>query len=387
MQVESILEKISKRKNFKSMNYKNTQKNEAPPLKSFIKAKDQKKFLANVAREFKPKGYTEEMKSLAFLARDSRYFFNLISALGAGGLVYTFFHSISSHYVAIVITVFCLTLWEFAKVKISEKGFKSIILRSPIVSLLLLLLLIDGGSIAATYFGTKETVSELSGEAKLLNIEEDPEYQLLASQKATKEESLSDLENNPDNRNSKGQLLYNLAQHTKPSLLNEIAEIDNRMREISQKFSVNNENVRAQHGLSININSKNAALITIVSEILFLICSFHWMKYKANIAVELGFLPPIDPNGGKKNREKSPNHKLQPVATDFFSKNYADLINNQNELEALTMALKNAESNLRAWESKKRKGIGLPETADKHIEKWSSIIEDLSLRIGERQIA
>lgn len=101
--------------------------------------------------------------------------------------------------------------------------------------------------------------------------------------------------------------------------------------------------------------------IILLSTIAQIICLWFVAIYNDTAPAELGSTSP----GSGKSKIK----RLQPVATDEEEEGEAKGSGYRSS-DAILRAIKNAESNLSAWQNKLKSGKGRPETAQRNIDYW-----------------
>ena len=320
-----------------------------------------------LTQKFTPLPYWKKYRLVKLITLVASYLFNVLSGITASSLVYFFLLKLTNEWAAFSCTLIGITLLELFKRKLSSLTFKEFLMNRKIQYLsVVLLTVLSGISILSSYYGSKELVFKFSPAAPLVKLE-DATYDL-DTQLTNIEEQIAEARETKwaGTTTSASQKTITSLNKQKEALLAEVIRVRKQTDE-------ENEFAQAEHLQELTINANHFALLTLLLELLFLASAFYLQYYDFRSYIE--FCRPVE-----------------TVATDnvmVTTKDEADLALTESTGVAtiatttlippdiLLGAIKNAKSNLSAYESKIKNGQGTLAANKRGIERWQRKLEEL----------
>lgn len=316
-------------------------------------------FFQKLEKKFKPLPYYKKYKAVKKITLVSSYLFNLLSGITASSLVYLFLLSLSNWWVSLCCTTVIILLFELLKRKLTGLTCKDYLARNQVNYLsLLAILTLTTLSITSSYYGSKKMVLELTPV---------PTVMPTAGFTANLETQISEIDKQIEsamNTKWKGtttttsQRTIEHLSKQKEALLMEIVRARERM-------DSKNDETLSKHESQLKLNAKHFALVTLVFELLFLLSSFYleyydyrsYVEFHKPLSAQQVMPPPVSLNVDDST--------IDPVAT---------MITDPTILQA---AIKNAKSNLAAYQSKMKNNQGTVGSNQRGIERWERKLLEL----------
>ncbi|MGH1365844.1 MAG: hypothetical protein ACRBF0_19955 [Calditrichia bacterium] len=350
------------------------------------------------------------------------YVANIASCLGLSYATIIMLDFIPIPYVNYVLAVVILVSFEYLKRKFSDMFWDTyhscghVDIKSGLVNFVLLF----GLSLAGTGYGVWFYAQD-----------NDPGAAALRAELAKVEESINTHETN---KNKKGEIYWN-SQETLKELGKERQVIKSKISKIEGEEIITTEDSGYVYEKA-SFRKYGSLLLAVLLEIVFEVCmsfmskfDFHRFKLAEQamakntsprspsvaeevvrayneLRAEHDLLKAQLSSEGSQNSSKVGNTELmakgsyqdtgmqismpwskglQGVATgcNRVATDETEVVGDVEQLKVdrLTLALKNAQANLRAWSSKLNNGKGKKETAERHINKWSGIIDNIQEEI------
>ncbi len=326
-------------------------------------------FYGKLNKKFTPLPYCKKYKLLKNIVLVASYIFNLLSGITASSLLYFFVLGLTKSQIAFAITLVIIALLELLKRNLSGLTFKDYLMYKKIPLLLVVTLItLSVLSILSSYFGSKELVFNLSTPALVSSVE-DATSSLDAQIKSINQQIKDARETRwSGTTTSASQKTITSLNKQKEALLKEVI----RVRE---KVDTDNDEIETQHLRKLTINANHFALITLLLELLFLSSTFYLQYYDFRSFIEFNQVErPVATN--KNNDYLLPEEKT--VATD--SQNIS------MPIDILQGAIKNAKSNLSAYQSKLKNGQGTVSANQKGINRWKKRLKELEELLPDKPL-
>ena len=317
---------------------------------------------ATLERKFLPVPYWKKYRIVRFITLIASYLFNILSGVTAASLVYFFLLDLTNEWVAFTGTLTTIALLEVFKRKLSSLTFKEYLMNRVVLVLpTLLLILFSCLSISSSYFGSKEMVFQFSPTAPITTLENattDLDRQILDV-----DEQIEEARNTRwlGTTTSESQATITSLNNQKEALLLEKI----RVREKTDKA---NGVIEKSYSQEINIQANHFAFITLFLELLFLVSAFYLQYYDFRSYIE--FHKPLLTVATEESKE-------EPLLLERKKSEETSVATVAIPPDIIIGAIKNAKSNLSAFQSKIKKGQGSEASNNRGIECWQQKLEEL----------
>ena len=234
----------------------------------------QSKLYQRLDQKFTPLPYYVKYRALKGIALTASYLFNLFSGLTASTLVYFFVLGVSNNW---IISGFCtltfIVLIEIAKRKTNGIFWKDWLQYKKLsYSLLAILGLLIGLSVIFSYFGSKQLVQRFTPPP--IEVQSDTlTYPIQNEIKAI------DLQINKARSTKWKGTTTSTSQRTIETLSKQKLALQERLLSIQNNTEVDNKTIHLDHKSNTYLESENFALITLLLELLFILCAFYLEYY------------------------------------------------------------------------------------------------------------
>lgn len=240
--------------------------------------------------KFEHKPYHIEYKLLRLTALITSYFFNGFSALTAAALIFFFVQGLAGTIAAGICTAAAIVLLEMAKRFVGGAFFKQLLQYQKFAGGMFgVLILLTGLSVASSYFGGKQAVKEFSGEAAVVAM--DSTTNPIEEQIAGIDNQIGELSKQKDRRGT----IYFPAQKTIGKLSEQKAVLMDELVRTRQKTDADNLATTTTHTQTTALKGSHFALVTLLCELLFLLCAYYLEYYDWRTYVELRAKSVTDP--------------------------------------------------------------------------------------------
>lgn len=236
--------------------------------------------------KFEHKPYHIEYKLLRLTALLTSYLFNGFSALTAAALIFFFVKSLAGSIAAGVVTVGSILAIEAGKRFIGSAFFKQFLQYQKFAGgLFAVMLLLIGLSIVSSYFGGKQAVKVFSGNAVVVST--DSTTAQVEEQIAAIDNQIAELSKQKDNKGT----IYWTAQKAIDKLAEQKSILMPELVRTRQKTDADNTTAIAAHTQATSLKGEHFALVTLLCELLFLLCAYYLEFYDWRSFVELKAKP------------------------------------------------------------------------------------------------
>ncbi len=240
--------------------------------------------------KFEHKPYHIEYKLLRLTALITSYFFNGFSALTAAALIFFFVQGLAGTIAAGICTAAAIVLLEMAKRFVGGAFFKQLLQYQKFAGGLFgVLILLTGLSIASSYFGGKQAVQAFSGEAPV--IATDSTTAQVSDQIAAIDAQIAELSKQKDRKGT----IYFPAQKAIGTLMEQKAVLMPELVRTRVKTDTDNATTTTAHIQTTALKGSHFALVTLLCELLFLLCAYYLEYYDWRTYVELRAKAVTDP--------------------------------------------------------------------------------------------
>ncbi len=232
--------------------------------------------------KFEHKPYHIEYKLLRLTALLTSYLFNGFSALTAAALIFFFVKSLAGSIAAGIVTVGAILAIEAGKRFVGSAFFKQFLQYQKFAGgLFAVMVLLIGLSIVSSYFGGKQAVKAFSGSAVIIST--DSTTAQVEEQIAAIDKQITDLSKQKDNKGT----IYWTAQKAIDKLAEQKSVLMPELVRTRQKTDADNNTAIAVHTQATTLKGEHFALVTLLCELLFLICAYYLEFYDWRSFVEL----------------------------------------------------------------------------------------------------
>lgn len=345
--------------------------------------------------KFRVKPYFEKYQNLQRIALIASYLFNVLSALTAATLVYFFIEELTgSDIISGVVTALFLGLLEIAKRQTAGGVFKDRLqfrkLHKGLTAVAVMLVCL---SVTFSYFGAQRMVNEFTATPTLLSI--DTAAAPIVATLAEIDHQIKDARATKwkGTTTSRSQKAIDQLTAAKVPLIEELTRI---------RVNTDNSNmaIKEQHSDRVQLSAQSFAGVTLLLELLFLLCAFYLEYYdyrsfiefsKANLKASQ--TPEVDSNIKTGDSEENAandvincynndleNESKAIAGTGDFSVNYG------HDETTIQQAIKAAKQRLSAASGRLRDGIGKATTNKKNIDKWTNEVNRLDALLQTESI-
>lgn len=230
--------------------------------------------LQRLERKFQPRPYFERYKVLRVLALVASYVFNSFSALTAAALVYFFAVGMIGHPApAVVLTAAALVLLEATKRATHTVIWKDAIqYRRAAAGLVGAAVLFSGLSIASSYFGAKRLVQEFTPPPAQVDAQE-------AAAPILEQIAAIDLQISEARATRYKGTTTTTSARTIEALSRQKEPLVQELARIHAMTSTGNLEAMEAHAGTLSIRAEVFAGITLLLELLFVLCAFYLEFY------------------------------------------------------------------------------------------------------------
>jgi len=234
----------------------------------------QSTMFSRLVKKFEVKPYWKKYRLLRLVVLVASYAFNVFSAVTAAALVYFFTLGLSGHWLpAALATITALTLLETSKRITNGTLWRDLLQFKKVgAGLAFTVVLLSGLSVASSYFGAKRVIAEFTPPAQLVDLT-DQTAQITAQITAI-DRQISDARATKWNGTTTTTSARTIEALTKQKtvLLDELA----RTRE---RVDTTNEGTAADHRSTTRLKAEYFAAVTLLLELLFILCAFYLEFY------------------------------------------------------------------------------------------------------------
>jgi hypothetical protein len=309
------------------------------PFADFFQSFTETTTRERLERKFQPLPYWRKFLILRLIALAASYLFNILSAATAATLVYLFTLSILPYHIAATIaTLAAIVLLELSKRKTAGEFFKDRLqFAKTSGQLAAVILILTGLSITGSYFGAQRLVKEFHAGPDL--IQTDSTAEPIRAQLAAIESQIQEARKT----RWKGTTTVN-SQRTIETLSKEKLILTERLAAIENNADQDNRQIKTAHAATVNLTAENFALITLVLELLFLLCAYYLQYYDWRSFVELAGIDQVDvDNVPVTALEENSNDATDPEASTAAIHN--DHVNNAIVTKLAEEALEHTNGN------------------------------------------
>jgi len=277
-----------------------------PTSDTFAEAFDtfsQTRLYQRLVDKFTPRPYYLKFKTLRVVALVASYLFNVFSALTAAVLVFFFAAELFGYYLpAGILTAGFVALIEITKRRTNGVLFRDFLqfrrITAGLVALASFALVISGLSVVSSYFGGARTVNEFVPPAELVDL--DTITAPIREQIATIDAQIKDARGtkwmNTTTRTS--QKTIDKLTNQKTALLSQLISLENGTQQT-------NAGTKAVHATETAIKARRFAGVTLLSELLFLLCAFYIEFYDYRSLAEFADNDQLEDTSAKRPKARA----------------------------------------------------------------------------------
>lgn len=343
-------------------------------------------------KKFTPRAYYIKYKNLRLFTLIASYLFNVFSALTASTLIYFFALSLGPGVLISALCTFCfIALLEIFKRKTSSIFFSSLLQYRKVNLIVLVVVGISILSIAFSFYGSKKVVQEFTPPPPLEVT--DTLTNNLTAQLATIDDQIKEANQTKWKGNT-----TRTAQKAIEQLSKQKAIVQAEIIRINERSDKSNDSILINHKSSVQLNSANFGLVTLLLEALFLICAFYLEYYDFRSFAEFAEVQKMEISQKRLHidfaHSKAINDIQQKAITadhneittthhkDHSDHNGKTVIIDDTSKEAIQQAIKHIKSRISTAEHRLRNRIGKPETSLRNIEKYKLEFDELQKRLS-----
>lgn len=338
-------------------------------------------FYRYLEKKFSPLPYYKKFRPLQRIALITSYLFNGFSALTASTLVFFFVESLTgSQGAAAAVTVAALLVLEMSKRKTGCLFFKDFLqYRKASPGLAAVVLLLVGLSVTASYFGGKKLVTEFTPPPLLEDA---------STTAAPVREQLAEIDRQIEkhlaNKNHLGQVFVR-SQRSADRLTKQKELLLSQWMTIENRTATANETTAAEHQRQTSLNAEHFAAVTLLLELLFLLCAWYLEYFDFRSFTEFAAAYHMQTDDNTKfayTRHYSPSqppkmaNEHAPKGKEIDSRKTAEIGLNGHNLnghgdtskDAVLKAIKHVKGRIASAAYRLRNGIGVPETSQRNID-------------------
>ena len=354
----------------------------------------QSQFFQQLERKFAPLPYYLKFRPLQRIALFTSFLFNGFSALTASTMVFFFVESMTGHRgAAAAVTIAALAVLELSKRKTGSLFFKDWLqFRKASAGLAALVLLLAALSVLSSYFGAKQLVTKFTPP---------PALEDASTAAAPIRDQLAEIdrqiEKHLNNKNDRGEV-YVRSQRAAESLTKQKETLLAQWLNIENRTATKNETTAAEHLQQTSLNAEHFAAVTLLLELLFLLCAYYLEYFdfrsftefagRAEIVIDdnTNFAytkpgnrsQPTNPATGKHTPDrKTTNGKTPENAPTGEPLNGHSLNFSDTSEDAIHKAIKHVKGRIASAAHRLRNGIGRPETSKANIEHHTAELREL----------
>ena len=352
-------------------------------------------FFKRLQKKFTPLPFYRKYRALKNIALFASYLFNFFSALTAASLVFFFVESMAGNYwLSGIASGLFLALLEVTKRKTAAPLFKDWLqFRKANFGLSFFLALLVVLSVSFSFFGAKKLVTVFTPPPVLEDTGKatDPIHEQLTTIDGQIAKHL-------ENKNHLGQVFVR-SQRAAERLTIQREMLLAKLVDIEQKTTARNETTVADHSQLTAIKAEYFASVTLLLEMLFLLCCWFLQYYDFRSFTEFAstsqlsglenesFAYTRNYNGSQdiKNGHHtvSSNNKIDPIKTAANGSDFTRLnTTNGLSIEAIQKAIKHVKGRIASASHRLRNGIGRPETSRRNIERHTAKLRELEALLG-----
>ena len=356
-------------------------------------------FFQQLERKFQPLPYYLKFRPLQRIALFTSFLFNAFSALTASTLVFFFVESMTGHRgAAAAVTVCALVVLEVSKRKTGSLFFKDWLqFRKASAGLAALVVLLAALSVSSSYFGAKQLVTQFTPP---------PALEDASAAAAPIRDQLAEIdrqiEKHLSNKNDRGEV-YVRSQRSAESLTKQKETLLAQWLTIENRTPEKNETTAAEHLQQTSLNAEHFAAVTLLLELLFLLCAYYLEYFdfrsftefagRAEITndnnVNFAYTKPGRPSPPTKPAtvNETPDGgnatgKAPEIAPNGKPLNGQTIHLNATSEDAIQKAIKHVKGRIASAAHRLRNGIGRPETSKANIEHHTAELRELEAMLS-----
>lgn len=247
-----------------------------------IEHKKHEKRLNWLREKYRNKTYIEKNQIEYILSIAFSWFFNGLSALGAMAFATIFFLGfMAGKIVPAVIAAIALCVgWEILKRRALITAWEDYFIRDKVkATKVMYCAAIILGSIAATFFGTKEMIYQLNEDSSELVSFED-RSELIQNQLESKRAKLKSYQTDKKYQTSSGEILYNISQFTIPRIETSIDSLESKLIALQESTEKKNSNLTTLQKVYAENRSWQYAVGVALSDILIILLIGYKEKFE-----------------------------------------------------------------------------------------------------------
>ena len=325
--------------------------------------------------KFSPVPYYIKYNMLKRIAILASYLFNFFSGITASTLVYFFILSLAKVWeVAACGTLLFIVLLEVSKRKVGSTFFKDLLqFKQWSFHLLGIGVLLICLSITFSYFGSKKLVLEFSASPEMVSNDS-----LISP---LKKELLKVDEQIAEARATKWKgTTTTRSQDAIAALTRQKTHLQAELIRTIQRTDEQNDLILEQHAETTRLNASQFALLTLLLEMLFLLCAWYIEYYDFRSFAEFAQPSSFDTQFQNGDNDSKPDEL--PI---LEGENMA-IENGNIDASIVEAAIKNAKANLAAYRSKLKSGYGTVAANKRGINRWKKKVEELEKLLHPHEI-
>lgn len=258
---------------------------------------------SRLEKKFQVKPYWKKYRLLRMVALVASYAFNGFSALTASALVYFFTASLSGHWLpAALATITALTLLEVSKRNVNGVLWRDLLQFKKVgASLAAVVVLLSALSVASSYFGAKRVIAEFTPPAQLEDVTE-------KTAQITAQITAIDLQISDARATKWNGTTTTTSARTIEALTKQKTALFDELTRTRARTDQRNDTDEQQHVATTQLKAEYFAAVTLLLELLFILCAFYLEFYDFRSLAE--FAKPDE--GAKRPQEQ---HSAQGTAT------------------------------------------------------------------------
>lgn len=312
---------------------------------------------SRLQEKYRIKPYFEKFASLRLVVLFSSFFFNIFSAATASTFVFLFASGLLQNVFASgIFTFVVLLLLEALKRLVTPSFFKDVFQFGFSYKLLLravFVLFLASSSVALSFYGAKQIIHKTSHTKKEQNLTPiKEEYNSRIKTLEAKQEDIKRHQSWKGTLTRKGQTTYQKIE-------DQIHFLTLEHKKEMQEATKNNNQNRKQEAKTTNLKAEVFAIVTLVTELLFLLSIWFLELYDFRSFKEFASF---------ESSYKEEDDLKNSVAT-------------RDNTETLDLAIKKAKANISAYKSKLLKGEGKTSTNQEGLQRWKNKLQMLESQL------
>lgn len=329
-------------------------------------------------QKFKVEPFYKRYRTLKNVLSVSSYGLNLFSAATAFTCVFVFINTLLQNTVlASLFSIGFLMLLEILKRLTIPDFIKNYLQFGRINALKIIFILgLTATSVALSYLGAKDSVEIFTPSVQLLSIDS------VKSSYTPRITALEDRLKEVKKTQSWRGKLTPAGQKTYNQVSAQIAVIEDDMLKNTNRVTDKNDGLQAYHNSKTAVNAHYFGLFTLGLDLLLIAFLFFGEYYDYRSLTEFTQKSPPQNKTSEDDDVATSSQNTENVVTDLayeadFTDNAVSTDLNHHDKGILQLAIKNAKSNLAAYEAKLRNREGNEDTVQRGIERWKNKVVEL----------